>query len=229
MDAVQTLAGSFDETSWGFLLNIITVLMMYGPFYLANTGAMLFGKWIPEKMGFRSVIIDGGRTLEDGYRVLGDGKSWNGFFGGAIFSGLLTMATHQWWGGRSQPGSRPFIDPTSWASADDWFWIGGEWGAAFMMGFVLGIACMTGDTVGSFFKRRKGHKREGSESSQAPILDTLTFAVAIFIAAFVFFEGQIITHPDLMNEILVLLILTPVIHRTTNILGYKLGLKSVPY
>ena len=26
-----------------FALNIITVLMMYGPFYLANTGAMLFG------------------------------------------------------------------------------------------------------------------------------------------------------------------------------------------
>ena len=43
---------------------------------------------------------------------------------------------------------------------------------------------MTGDLVGSYFKRRKGHKREGNESSQAPILDTLTFAVAIFIAAF---------------------------------------------
>ncbi len=88
---------------------------------------------------------------------------------------------------------------------------------------------MAGDLVGSYFKRRKGHKREGNESSQAPILDTLTFAVAIFITAFLLFKGQIITSPDLVDEIIVLLILTPVIHRATNILGFKLGLKSVPY
>ena len=60
------------------VLNILTVLMMYGPFYLANTGAMLFGKWIPDKMGFSSVVIDGGKDWSDGYRILGDGKTWNG-------------------------------------------------------------------------------------------------------------------------------------------------------
>ncbi|MEC9001056.1 MAG: hypothetical protein VX779_00700, partial [Candidatus Thermoplasmatota archaeon] len=53
------------------VLNILTVLMMYGPFYLANTGAMLFGKWIPDKMGFSSVVIDGGKDWSDGYRILG--------------------------------------------------------------------------------------------------------------------------------------------------------------
>ena len=47
---------------------------MYGPFYLANTGAMLFGKWIPDRLGFDSLVIDRGRTLGDGFRVLGDGK-----------------------------------------------------------------------------------------------------------------------------------------------------------
>ena len=31
-----------------FLVNVITVLILYGPAYLANTGAMLFGKWIPD-------------------------------------------------------------------------------------------------------------------------------------------------------------------------------------
>ena len=35
-----------------FLINVICVLLMYGSAYLANTGAMLFGKWIPEKTGF---------------------------------------------------------------------------------------------------------------------------------------------------------------------------------
>ncbi|MCH1591743.1 MAG: CDP-archaeol synthase [Candidatus Thalassarchaeaceae archaeon] len=229
MDTIQTLSNSFNDTSWGFALNILTVLMMYGPFYLANTGAMLFGKWIPDKFGFVSVAIDGGRTLKDGFRILGDGKTWNGFLGGAFFSGLLTLLTPHLWRGRDEVGSRPFIDPTLWASSEDWFWFGNEWGAAFVMGFVLGMACMTGDMIGSFFKRRKGHKREGSESSQAPLLDTLTFAITIFAVSFILFEGQIITSPDLVNEIVVLLLLTPVIHRATNILGFRLGLKSVPY
>ena len=229
METVQTLSQSFNDSSWGFALNIATVLIMYGPFYLANTGAMLFGKWIPDRLGFDSLVIDRGRTLGDGFRVLGDGKTWNGFLGGAFFSGILAILSHNFFRGRSESGSRPFIDPTLWASQDDWFWIGNEWGAAFTMGFTLGIACMSGDLIGSFFKRRKGHKREGSESSQAPILDTMTFAITIFMASFILFDGQIITSPDLVDEILALLVLTPVIHRAANILGYKLGLKSVPY
>ena len=64
---------------------------------------------------------------------------------------------------------------------------------------------------------------------EAPLLDTVPFAVAIFIAAFLLFDGQIITHPDLHEEILFLLIITPIIHRLVNILGFKLGLKDVPY
>ncbi|MCK5868616.1 MAG: CDP-archaeol synthase, partial [Candidatus Thalassarchaeum sp.] len=83
-----------------FALNILSVLMMYGPFYLANTGAMLFGKWIPDRLGFSSVVIDGGRNWKDGFRLLGDGKTWNGLLGGAVFSGLLTMLTHHLWSER---------------------------------------------------------------------------------------------------------------------------------
>ena len=58
---MQTLAESFSDTSLGFTLNIVTVLVMYGPFYLANTGAMLFGKWIPDRLGLESKAIDGGK------------------------------------------------------------------------------------------------------------------------------------------------------------------------
>ncbi len=131
----------------GFILNILAVLMMYGPAYLANTGAMLFGKWIPEKLDFESVSIDGGRNWTDGYRLLGDGKTWNGLFGGAVFSGLLVMLAHWLWGARTLPDGRPFVDPTLLTGPDDWFWVGGEWGAAFAMGFVLGLACMLGDAA----------------------------------------------------------------------------------
>ncbi|MDP6703815.1 MAG: CDP-archaeol synthase, partial [Candidatus Thalassarchaeaceae archaeon] len=90
-------------------------------------------------------------------------------------------------------------------------------------------ACMLGDTAGSFVKRRRGLKREGDESSEAPLLDTVPFAIAIFIVAFVLFDGQIFTHEQLREEIVALLILTPIIHRSFNRLGYRLGLKSVPF
>jgi len=97
------------------------------------------------------------------------------------------------------------------------------------LGFSLGLACMIGDTAGSFVKRRKGHKREGDESSKAPLLDTMPFALFIFLAALLLFDNEVIMHNDLRPAILALLILTPIIHRSFNILGYKLGLKSVPY
>jgi CDP-diglyceride synthetase len=88
---------------------------------------------------------------------------------------------------------------------------------------------MLGDSFGSYIKRRRGLKREGETSSRAPLLDTIPFALAIFIAAFLLFPDQIFTHSDLRPAILGILILTPLIHRAFNILGHRLGLKSVPY
>ena len=80
-----------DSTARDFAVNVLTVLVLYGPAYLANTGAMLFGKWIPDKTGFENHKIDGGRVHSDGNRLLGDGKSWEGLFGGGFFSGILVM------------------------------------------------------------------------------------------------------------------------------------------
>ncbi len=214
-----------------FFVNVLCVLLMYGSAYLANTGAMLFGKWIPDKTGMRVLVIDAGKNFSDGNRLLGDGKSWNGLIGGGIFSGILFVLAHNLWNGNGT--NRPFIDPIIYADSSDWFWlIQGEMGpsgAAFTMGFTLGFSCMIGDMCGSFIKRRRGLKREGDESSKAPLLDTVPFAIAIFLSAFLLFDGQIITHPNLIEEIIFLIFITPVIHRSFNILGYKVGLKEVPY
>ena len=214
-----------------FFVNVLCVLLMYGSSYLANTGAMLFGKWIPDKTGMPVIVIDGGKNYSDGNRILGDGKSWNGLIGGGIVSGILFTLAHNLWNNNGT--EVPFIDPIIYADSSDWFWIfEGEIGsslAAFTMGFILGFSCMIGDMCGSFVKRRRGLKREGDESSEAPLLDTVPFAIAIFIAAFVLFDGQVITHPDLIEEIIFLLIVTPIIHRAFNIFGYKVGLKEVPY
>jgi CDP-2,3-bis-(O-geranylgeranyl)-sn-glycerol synthase len=220
---------SSDITS--FFMNVLCVLLMYGSAYLANTGAMLFGKWIPNKTGFPVMIIDRGRHYSDGHRILGDGKSWNGLIGGGIFSGILFILAHKLW--NANGANAPFVDPLLYADSNDWFWfIGGDFGsvtAAFIMGFILGFSCMLGDMIGSFIKRRRGLKREGDQSSEAPLLDTIPFAIAIFATSFTLFDGQILTHPNLTEEILFLLMATPLIHRSFNIIGYKFGLKEVPY
>ena len=214
-----------------FFINVLCVLLMYGSAYLANTGAMLFGKWIPEKTGIPVIVIDGGRNYSDGHRLLGDGKSWNGLIGGGIVSGLLFMLAHKLW--NSNGANAPLVDPLLYADSNDWFWLiesdNSGLIAAFTMGFVLGFACMVGDMCGSFIKRRRGLKREGDQSSEAPLLDTIPFAIAIFITSFILFDGQIITHHNLVEEILFLLLVTPIIHRLFNIIGYKFGLKDVPY
>ena len=218
-----------DATVEDFAINVLTVLILYGPAYLANTGAMLFGKWIPDKFGFENHKIDAGKIHSDGNRLLGDGKSWEGLIGGGVFSGILVMISHYIWDGNTPSSNRPFIDPLLISEPTDWFWIGNEWSAAFVLGFTLGLACMLGDMAGSFVKRRQGLKREGEVSSKAPLLDTLPFAIFIFLAAAILFRDQIMMHSDLTPPIIAIIVLTPIIHRSFNILGYRLGLKSVPY
>ena len=112
-----------DATVGDFAINVLTVLILYGPAYLANTGAMLFGKWIPDKFGFENHKIDAGKIHSDGNRLLGDGKSWEGLIGGGIFSGILVMISHYIWEGNTPSSNRPFIDPLLISEPTDWFWI----------------------------------------------------------------------------------------------------------
>ena len=206
----------------------LLVLWLYLPGYLSNTTAMLGGKWIPEMTGMVVKPIDGGRVHGDGNRLLGDGKTWNGLVGGTLGGGLLGMLTHALSSG-SEDSDAPFIDPMTGVTSDAWFWIGGEWGAVFVLGCVLGFGCMVGDSAGSFVKRRLGHKREGDESSEAPLLDTLPFAVSTFLFGQLLLDPSIVGSSDLVMGMAILLLITPVIHRAFNLLGYSLGLKSVPY
>ena len=86
-----------------------------------------------------------------------------------------------------------------------------------------------GDSAGSFVKRRLGHKREGDVSSQAPLLDPLPFAISAFLFGQLFLSPSIVGSSELLMGMAILLILTPIMHRSFNVLGYRLGLKSVPY
>ena len=189
-------------------------LWIYLPGFLVNTFAMMWGKWLP-KTGYGPWPIDGGRMHKDGNRILGDGKTWNGLFGGSLTSGLLCYLM------TIIPTSWIFLSPTENATG---------WAAnAFILGSFLGFTSLIGDSTGSYFKRRKGMKREGEVSSKAPLLDTLPFAISVFIFGQIFLTGSDHGNRDLLLPMALLIILTPLLHRSFNLIGYKIGWKEVPY
>lgn len=86
-----------------------------------------------------------------------------------------------------------------------------------LLGFMLAIGALLGDLVGSFIKRRLGMAR----GQAAPGLDQLGFVVvALVLASLVEMPGW--------QAVAAILILTPPIHLATNLIGYKLGLKTKP-
>lgn len=225
----QHLLGGFDLN---FFMLFLLTLWLYLPGFLANSFAMMWGKWLP-KTGYGPWPIDGGRTLSDGNRILGDGKTWNGLIGGSLTSGLLCMLmvtlTNDGAGaGLLEDNSILFSSPLA-GSSGAWFAVGGPMLSAFILGTFLGFMCLVGDSTGSFFKRRRGLKREGDVSSKAPILDTLPFAISVFLAGQLFLGDSWLAGEELRIPMIALVLFTPVLHRTFNLIGYKIGWKDVPY
>ena len=99
----------------------------------------------------------------------------------------------------------------------------------FGLGTFLGFACLLGDSTGSFFKRRRGLKREGDVSSKAPLLDTLPFAIMVFLFGQIFLGDSLLSQNELILPMLIMIVITPILHRSFNLIGYYIGWKDVPY
>ena len=214
----------------GILSLALMTLWLYLPGFLANTFAMMWGKWLP-KTGYGPWPIDGGKNWKDGNRILGDGKTWNGLIGGSITSGLLCLLIVALMGDSPTSDnieSSIFAHPLTGAE-NSWFSMGNELISAFILGTFLGFACLIGDSTGSFIKRRRGLKREGEISSKAPLLDTLPFAIMVFLWGQLFLGDSLISSTDLIVPMLIIIIITPVLHRSFNLIGYAIGWKDVPY
>lgn len=225
MDSVNEVALDI-----GFLSLCLMTLWLYLPGFLANTFAMMWGKWLP-KTGYGPWPIDGGRNWKDGNRILGDGKTWNGLIGGSMTSGLLCMMIVSLMGDApdgTNIEAGVFAHPLT-GFEDAWFNIGGEMFSAFIMGTFLGFACLLGDSTGSFVKRRRGLKREGEVSSKAPLLDTLPFAIMVFLWGQLFLGESLLSSTELVLPMLLLVVITPILHRSFNLIGYSIGWKDVPY
>jgi len=171
------------------------------PALVANPAAVLFGGGRP---------IDGGRVLSDGQRLFGDGKTWRGFAGGVgvgILVGLL-----QWVAG-------PAIEPSL------------VWGV-FPRGLptilVLAFGALLGDLLGAYLKRRMGRPRGANTHG----LDWYDFLLGAFVLLVLVDYGFFLDHyvrGDGIFGFLFIIVITPILHRAVNILGFRLGKKDVPW
>ncbi len=147
--------------------------------------------------------MDLGMKLPDGKRVLGEGKTLRGLVGGTscgIAAGLLQIYVASIFGIQFVPTITAII--------------------------TLSFGALLGDIVKSFFKRRIGFVR----GAELPLIDQLDFVAGAWILTYIFdpvwFTKYFISSPWI---ILTVLVLTPILHRLTNIFGYNIKLKKEPW
>ncbi len=87
-----------------------------------------------------------------------------------------------------------------------------------LAGFLLSMGAMLGDSLGSFIKRRIGIEAGGS----APFLDQEGFLIVSILLAYP-------VEPLDIGSALFLLVMTPVLHKGTNVIAHRLGLKGVDH
>ena len=118
------------------------------PAYFANASPVIFKGKTP---------MDFGRKFRDGRRILGDGKTWRGFFGGLLTGTLIAVIQY-------------CLTPDFYGSLD----------TALKLGFALSLGALLGDLIGSFIKRRVGMPRGYS----AVGLDQWGFLIVALILAY---------------------------------------------
>ncbi len=179
-------------------------LWLFLPAMLPNSAAVVFGKkW--------STKIDFGRSWR-GKRIFGDGKSWGGFFGGGLSGvglGLILIGISSIWDPDNYWGYGPFY---------------GNIGVLFCLAF----GAVLGDLCGAFIKRRLGMER----GQKAPILDQYDFVIGAFCITALFFPDWVYSNYIEGWHIAALIFIIAImfiIHRSVNIIGYKMGLKKEPW
>ena len=183
----------------------IQVLWLLLPAYVANATATLPRGWGPP--------MDGGRLWRgDGRRILGPSKSWSGFLAGglaAIPVGLLEA-----WLILIAPPNLQLVPQ-----------LGPSVLAAVPVVVILGFGAMTGDAFGSFLKRRAGRE----SGARTLLLDQLPFVLVPIALGVAFYPSLFLGVFDSWEAVLWLLVYTLGLHAAFNWVGYKAGLKKVPW
>lgn len=88
-----------------------------------------------------------------------------------------------------------------------------------LRGFLMGLGAMVGDALGSFIKRRLGI----AQGSPAPLIDQYLFVLVALL--FCYSAGYTLASEQLM----VILIATPILHVSSNCVAYLLKIKQKPF
>jgi CDP-2,3-bis-(O-geranylgeranyl)-sn-glycerol synthase len=147
--------------------------------------------------------IDFGRNYSDGNRIFGDGKTFRGLFSGVI-AGIITGILLIW---LSFTFSLTFLPLHTVTSVS-----------------LLALGALLGDLGKSFLKRRMGKVR----GEKWPVADQLDLVVGALLLMLIFDPAWLFAYLTL-PILIIIVILTIVLHRAVNIIGYMLGVKEVPW
>ncbi|MCD6165021.1 MAG: CDP-2,3-bis-(O-geranylgeranyl)-sn-glycerol synthase [Candidatus Odinarchaeota archaeon] len=181
-------------------LEILLALWFILPAYVANAFAVIFSGGPP---------IDFGRFFIDGKRIFGDGKTVGGFVGGVIIGIIVS--------GIQAMSSLHILKLIAIYYVID-IYVAFLIKSSLLRGFLLSFGAMFGDLIGSFVKRRFGLRR----GAPAPLLDQLDFLLGAMLFAN-------LIGPLQLKYVIILLIITPIIHLSSNIIGYMFKLKKEPW
>jgi CDP-2,3-bis-(O-geranylgeranyl)-sn-glycerol synthase len=169
---------------------IITAIWLMLPAYITNSSAAFFGGKTPIDRG-----IYWGKN-----RLLGDGKTYGGFFKG-FSCGFLIGIIQQLLSGSF--GTFPHSLVTL---------------------VCLSAGAMLGDLLGSLIKRKIGLKR----GVPLPLVDQLDFVAGAWLLLLVFARHWFF-EAFTLNVIIAALIITPLLHLSANYIAFKMGKKNVPW
>ena len=147
--------------------------------------------------------IDFGRNYSDGQRIFGDGKTFRGLFFG-VLAGIITGILLIW---LSSTFSLTFLPQHTLTSVS-----------------LLALGALLGDLGKSFIKRRMGKVR----GEKWPVADQLDLVVGAFILMLIIDPAWLFAYVTL-PILIIIVILTIILHRVVNIIGYVMGVKEVPW
>lgn len=187
---------------WASALAVLWLLL---PSYAANAIATL-----PRGRG---PPLDFGREWKrDGRRVFGPSKTWSGFLVAGFFA-MPICCLEAWLILLAPPNLQvvPVLAPTV--------------VAAIPLAAILTFGAMTGDALGSFVKRRLGRE----SGARTILLDQLPFVLVPIALGFVFYPSLFASVFGHWEAVLWLLVYTLGLHVAFNWIGFKVGLKRVPW
>lgn len=148
----------------------------------------------------------------DGRRLLGPSKSWSGFCFGS-FIAVLVALFEAWLILLAPPSLQlvPQYGPTLLA--------------AIPVVLLLSFGAMTGDALGSFIKRRLNH----GSGARVPLLDQLPMVGLPILVGAALFPAVFLPTFFSLEALIWLLLFTLGLHTLFNWIGFRAGLKRVPW